>query len=89
MSTRAKPLSDTPPSVAQVQIRLLREAGPARRAALAAAMTTNAVAVSRLAIRRLHPDWSELEVNLHWAEIHYGKELADRVRAYLAQQPKE
>jgi K+-transporting ATPase A subunit len=36
------------------------------------------------AIQRLHPDWSELEVKLEWARVHYGEELASRVRAYLA-----
>jgi len=68
----------------QVQIELLRRAGPNRRAALALAMTTTAIKISRRAIQRLHPDWSEMEVKLFWAEVHYGKELADKVRQYLA-----
>ncbi len=84
MDTRKNRLSDTAFKVEEEQIRLLREAGPKRRAALAATLTTNAVAASRGAILRLHPTWSEREVNLYWAEVHYGKELADRVRAYLS-----
>ena len=68
----------------RVQIELLRRAGPRRRAALALAMTTTAIALSRRAIQRLHPDWTKMEVNLFWAEVHYGKDLADRVRQYLA-----
>lgn len=72
----------------QVQIDLLRRAGPVRRAALAAEMTTVAVASSRRAIRRLHPDWSEQEINLEWARVHYGEALAARVRAYLAARGK-
>ena len=68
----------------QVQADMLRRAGAARRAAIGLAMTTAAIKLSRQAIRRAHPDWSEQDVNLMWAEIHYGKALADRVRAYLA-----
>jgi hypothetical protein len=72
--------------MAEKQIELLRRASPRRRSAMMLAMTTTAIKRSRHAIQRLHPDWSELEVNLFWAEIHYGKDLADKVRAYLAAQ---
>lgn len=34
-------------------------------------------------IARAHPELRALEVKLYWAEIHYGKALIDRVRAYL------
>ena len=77
-------LTDTDPRMLEMQIELLRRAGPARRAAIALSMTTTAIKLSRAAIQRIHPDWSEQEVALMWAEVHYGKELIDRVRAYLA-----
>jgi hypothetical protein len=76
-------LSDTHSTAEQVQIELLRQAGPVRRAMLARAMTANAIMLSRRAIQLAHPEWSELEVKLFWAEVHYGKELIDKVRAYL------
>ena len=75
---------DTHLSAERVQIDLLRSAGTAKRAAIALAMTTAAVKLSRRAIQRIHPDWSEQEINLLWLEVHYGKDLADRVRADLA-----
>ncbi len=81
-------LSDTDVKMAAKQIELLRAAGPARRAAIAAAMTNAVIRTSRRAIQRMHPDWSELEVNLFWVEVHYGRGLADRVRAYLANRVK-
>ena len=81
-------MSDTSPKMAAKQIELLRKAGPARRSALGAAMTSDVIRSSRRAIQRLHPEWSELEVNLFWSEVHYGKELTDRVRAYLAARGK-
>ena len=79
-------LSDTPTKVLQAQAALLREAGPTRRAALGLAMTTQALAMSRRAIQQRHPDLSEQDVLLLWAEIHYGKALADRVRVHLMHQ---
>jgi len=77
-------LSDTPAKVLQAQAVLLRQAGPTRRAALGLAMTTQALAVSRRALRQRHPELSEQDVLLLWAEIHYGTVLADRVRQHLA-----
>jgi hypothetical protein len=76
-------LSDTHPDIEALQVRLLREAGLVKRAGMAAHLTDDVIAMSRRAIQRLHPEWSDLEVRLFWAEVHYGKELADRVRAYL------
>ena len=66
-----------------VQIALLREAGPGRRAALARSLSASVIALSRAAIRRRMPGASEQEVLLRFVEVHYGRELARRVRAYL------
>jgi hypothetical protein len=79
-------LSDTPAKVLHAQATLLRQAGPTRRAALGLAMTTQALALSRRAIQQRNPDLSEQDVLLLWAEIHYGKALADRVRVHLMRQ---
>jgi hypothetical protein len=65
-----------------------RRLSPGQRAAISRAMTEKAVKTERQAIAREHPEWSEFEVKLHWAEIHYGKELIDRVRAYLVSTSK-
>ena len=78
--------SDTPAKVLRAQVALLRQAGPARRAALGLGMTTQALAVSRRALKQRHPALSEQELLLLWAEIHYGKALADQVRGHLARQ---
>ncbi len=67
-----------------VQLELFRKATPARRFALASSLSTMTMELARTAIRRRHPDWSERDVLLEFARAHYGAELADRVRAYLA-----
>ena len=72
------------PAARAVQIELLRNATIARRFGLARSLTAATVELARAAIRRRHPGWNEREVLLEFARVHYGAELADRVRAYLA-----
>ena len=74
---------DTHPEAERVQIELLRKATPAQRAQLALSLSETTIKLARRAIRRANPGASEEEVGLIFVEVHYGKELADRVRAYL------
>ena len=76
--------SDTHPAMAAKQLELLRAAGPARRAGLALRLSGSLIHASRQTLARLHPELDDEGVRLLWAEHHYGKELADRVRAHLA-----
>jgi hypothetical protein len=79
------PVNDTDPRAAAVQIELLRRAGPERRAAIAGRLSDDVIRLSRRALREQSPaDLDELELKLRWVELHYGSDLAPRVRAYLA-----
>lgn len=80
--------SDTHPEAARVQLELLRKAGTRGRLALTLRLSNAMITASRRAIRKRHPELSEEEVRLLWAELHYGKELADRVRAHLAKRAR-
>lgn len=75
---------DTHPEAERVQIELLRKAGPARRVSLARSLSSMAIQLSRQAIRKANPHASEEELRLLGIEFYYGKELADRLRSYLA-----
>ena len=75
--------SDTSPDALAVQIELLRNATFSERFRLTCDLTTTAIELSRGAIQQAHPSWSELEVKLYWAELHYGKDLADQLRRHL------
>ena len=66
-----------------MQVELLRAAGTARRAALARSLSATVIGLSRAAIQRRHPELSETEVLLRWVALHYGEDLAERVRSYL------
>ena len=75
---------DTSPEVERVQIELLRKAGKTRRLQLGLELSGEALEMAQRAIRRSHPDISELDAKLLFVEVTYGKDLADRVRSQLA-----
>lgn len=79
--------ADTDPEAERVQIDLLRRAGVARRAHMALALSAQIIGLARRAIREARPGLSETEVNLRFVELHYGRELAEDVRRYLAARP--
>jgi len=81
---RGRP-ADTDERAWAVQTELLRRATPARRFATAMALSRMVIHHSRRALRRLHPDWSEREIGLEWVALHYGRDLADRVRRYVGE----
>lgn len=76
-------LSDTHPSIASKQLELIRGLSIEQKLELTSAFSWDLIQASRKLIADEHPEWSELEVNLHWADIHYGSDLAGRVRRYL------
>lgn len=79
-------ISDTHPAAAQVQFALLRAAGMLRRVELATEMTRFAIDGAYRALRCRHPDASDVELGLLFAEQQYGVALAARLRAVLIPQ---
>jgi hypothetical protein len=79
--------SDTSREAREIQLALLRAAGPERRAELALNLSSSVIRASRQAIAERNPGLDDLGVQLLWAELHYGRELADRVREFLGIQP--
>jgi hypothetical protein len=75
---------DTDPDAEAVQLELLRKAGPARRARMALDLSAQVIGMSKRAIQRTMPGATALEVNLRFAELNYGYEIAAQVRAHLA-----
>lgn len=75
---------DTSPEIERVQIELLRKAGKTRRLQLGLELSGEALEMAQRAIKRAHPELSDLEAKLLFVEVTYGKDLADRVRPHLA-----
>jgi len=78
------PVNDTSCDAYRVQTELLRTAGTVGRFQRTCSITRTVVALSRQALRRRMPHLSEEEIGLAFVKLHYGPELADRVRQYLA-----
>lgn len=82
---RPRPQSmDTHLEAEQAQISLLRQASVARRFSVACSLSQSTIQLARRAIRRKRPEADEQEVLLTFVEVHYGEQLAERLRAYLA-----
>ncbi|MCP4427304.1 MAG: hypothetical protein GY803_22680 [Chloroflexi bacterium] len=80
---------DTHPKAEEIQIALLRQATAARRFAIMRSLSQTTIQLSRRAIRRANPSFSQLEVNLAFVAHHYGEELAEQVSQYLKQRRYE
>lgn len=75
---------DTSPDAERVQIERLRAMTPAQRMAVSRAMTRRNIHLSLRAIRRAQPDASDDDVKVTFIAVHYGSDLAERVREELA-----
>lgn len=79
-----KPQSlDTHLDAEKVQIRLLRQASPAKRAWLMRSLSQTVLKLSRRTLRELNPDLSEQALKVLFVKHCYGDELADRLQTYL------
>ncbi len=79
----AIPVESSSQAADRVQIELLRAAGTKGRFAKTRAITAAAISLARRAIRKQHPEMSEEEVLLEFVAVHYGRDLAEKVRRYL------
>lgn len=80
---------DTHPTAEEVQLQLLRQATPAKRFAIMCSLSQTVAALSRRAIQRANPAYSQQELDLAFVSYYYGEALAGRVRLYLEQRHNE
>jgi hypothetical protein len=76
---------DTHPDVERVQIELLRKATVAQRIRLARSLTQTTIRLAWRAIEEANPGASQDEIAVKFVAVHYGQELADRLKHYLSQ----
>ena len=77
-------ISDTNREAEEFQVKLLRGKTPAERLAIALRLSNEVADACKAAIRRTHPEYSELQVSGKFVELQYGGTLADELRRYLA-----
>ncbi len=76
-------LDDTDPEADRVQMELFGRATPAKRVHAALSLSAAVIGLARRAIRREHPELSEIEVSLAFADVHYGPDVAADLRRRL------
>ena len=75
--------TDTDPKIEKLQLDLFRTAGTAKKITCLRDLSSTMMQLSYRAIKRAHPELSERELDLLFVKLHYGKNIADRLRAYL------
>ncbi len=75
--------TDTHPNAEKVVISLMRKASPAKKFSQVRSLSQTMIQLSRRAIARANPNLDEQEINLLFVSLHYGKDLADRLREYF------
>lgn len=79
--------TDTSQEASDAQISALQSKSTSHRLALTLTLSETVAALSKRAIRRANPSFSEDELRCRFVELHYGKLLADNFRTYLQEQP--
>ena len=82
-SRRRNQVQDTPEEIDRVHIELLKSAGNPLRLSKALQLSDLMKKMSQRAIARRHPELSAKELDLLYVEYCYGRELAQKLRAYL------
>ncbi|MHB1036114.1 MAG: hypothetical protein ACYC35_15835 [Pirellulales bacterium] len=75
--------SDTTPEAERVQLDLIRRMPIARRVASMRSLSRTVAGLARRGIALAHPKWTPTDLGLLFVEVHYGAELARRLRGHL------
>jgi len=76
-------MNDTSQEIEEIQTKMLRNATTAKRFSQARSLSSTVIHLSRRAIRRRRPGFSEEEVNIEFVSLHYGKELAEKLKKFM------
>jgi hypothetical protein len=79
--------NDTDPETMRVWIQMWRDASPQRRLALALGSSAQVIQLSKEAIARQHPDWSQKQIGVEFVRVHYGKQFAAALAERLEVDP--
>ena len=74
---------DTHPKAEAVLIGLIRQASVAKRISRMRSLSRTILRLSKRAIAKANPGLSKQELDILFVKIHYGEDLANRLRTYL------
>ena len=84
-----KGINDTSYEAQDIQIRLLRQASPARRVELVRSLSKSMIMLSRRGLSRRNRSLSSMDIDILFLDLIYGTDLAERVRRYLKKERDE
>lgn len=71
---------DTHPEAENVQINLLRKAGPGKRFFITLSLSQEMIALSKQALKKANPGLSDKELKILFIKNCYGTSIADKVK---------
>jgi hypothetical protein len=74
---------DTSEEFEKMYFALLRQKTAAERFQMTSDLTESAFRLWCGGVKKRNPQWSDQEIAIHWVEVHYGKEWAEKVRKEL------
>jgi len=74
---------DTHLKTERILISLLRQERTAKKFSQIRSLSQTTIQLSKRAIARANKNLDENQINLLFINLHYGKDLAERVRKYL------
>ncbi len=74
--------ADTSPEAHDIQMGILARMTPRERFQICDRLSTEVKEMAMQAIRRLHPFFDDEEVQNRFVELQFGKELAEKLRAW-------
>jgi len=80
---------DTHPDAEKVLVSLFRKASTSKKFSLVRSLTQTTIQLSKRAIARANKNLNEEQINLIFISLHYGNDLAERVKKYLGRIPHE
>jgi len=71
---------DTRPEVENVQVNLLRKAGPGKRFSMTLSLSQEMIALSKQALKKANPDLSDNELKILFIKNCYSAGTAEKVK---------
>ncbi len=71
---------DTPPEVENVQVNLLRKAGPGKRFSITLSLSQEMIALSKQALKKANPGLSDNKLTILFIKNCYGADTAEKVK---------
>lgn len=89
MRLQSNNINDTNPKVESILIEMIRKLSISQRLAKTISFSSSVINLSKRAIYRANPGKSKSELDLIFVRLHYGNELADKLKLFLQNSKNE